>query len=123
MIFELCFVYNINLMEKKTEEIIAVPLDLRAGMAVKVYQKFNDGKKERIIAFQGKIIKSRGIGDNKMVTVRQFVDGIDVDRIFPINAPSIVKLENITEKKKKTRKKFVKKVAKVSKATKAKIKK
>lgn len=92
-------------------------LDLRRGNAVKVYQKLVEGKKERIIAFQGKIIKSRGQGDSKMVTVRQFVDGVDVDRIFPLNAPSIVKLENIEIKKKKNRKKVVKKVTKVSKKT------
>lgn len=107
--------YNINLMEKKTEEVVEVALDLRAGMAVKVFQKLVEGKKERIIAFQGKIIKSRGMGANKMVTVRQFVDGVDVDRIFPLNAPGIVKVENIEIKKKKTRKKTVKKVTKLSK--------
>lgn len=98
-------------MEEKTTE----QLDLRRGMAVKVYQKFVEGKKERIVAFQGKIMKSRGAGDTKMVTVRQFVDGVDVDRIFPLNAPAIVKLENIDIKKKKSRKKVVKKVTKVSK--------
>lgn len=90
-------------------------LDLRRGMAVKVFQKFVEGKKERIIAFQGKIIKSRGVGESKMVTVRQFVDGVDVDRIFPVNAPSIVKLENIEIKKKKSRKKTTKKATKLSK--------
>lgn len=99
------------------DEVTVNQLDLRAGMAVKVYQKFVEGKKERIVAFQGRIIKSRGAGVDKMVTVRQFVDGVDVDRIFPLNAPSIVKLENIEMKKKKTRKKTVKKVAKVSKKT------
>ena len=100
-------------MENKVEE----QLDLRAGMAVKVYQKLVEGKKERIIAFQGKIMKSRGAGDSKMVTVRQFVDGVDVDRIFPLNAPSIVKVENIEIKKKKTRKKTVKKAIKLSRKT------
>lgn len=90
-------------------------LDLRRGNAVKVFQKLVEGKKERIIAFQGKIIKSRGEGDNKMVTIRQFVDGVDVDRIIPLNAPSIIKLENIEAKQKKTRKKAAKKTTKVSK--------
>jgi len=98
-------------------------LDLRRKNAVKVYQKLVEGKKERIISFQGKIMKSRGAGDTKMITVRQFVDGVDVDRIFPLNAPSIVKVEYIEEKKKKTRKKTVKKVAKLSKKTLSKAKK
>ncbi len=92
-------------------------LDLRAGMAVKVFQRISEGKKERIVAFQGKIIKSRGAGENKMVTVRQFIDGVDVDRLFAISSPAIVKLENIEIKKKKTRKKTVKKTVKVSRKT------
>lgn len=98
-------------MENEVEKT----LDLRRGNAVKVFQKLVEGKKERIIAFQGKIMKSKGAGDNKMVTVRQFIDGVDVDRLFPLNSPSIVKLENIDIKKKKTRKKTTKKVTKVSK--------
>jgi hypothetical protein len=62
-------------MEKQVEPT-PVELDLRTGNAVKVYQKIVEGKKERIVAFQGKIVKSRGAGDNKMVTVRQFIDGL-----------------------------------------------
>ncbi len=94
-----------------------VALDLRAGMAVKVFQKIVEGKKERIVAFQGKIMKSRGSGENKMVTVRQFIDGVDVDRLFALNSPAIIKVENIEIKKKKTRKKTTKKAVKVSKKT------
>ena len=99
------------------ENKVAEQLDLRAGMAVKVYQKFVEGKKERVVAFQGKIVKSRGKGDDKMVTVRQFIDGVDVDRIFPLRAPAIIKLENIEIKKKKSRKKATKKVTKLSRKT------
>ena len=101
-------------MEKQVEPT-PVELDLRTGNAVKVYQKIVEGKKERIVAFQGKIVKSRGAGDNKMVTVRQFIDGVDGDRLFAVNSPVIVKLENIEIKKKKTRKKATKKTVKVSK--------
>lgn len=105
-------------MDQNTQET----LDLRRGMSVKVYQKIAEGKRERVIAYQGKIIKSRGANDNQMLTVRQFVDGVDVDRIIPVSAPSIVKIENIVEKVKKTRKKVTRKVAKLSKKTLAKVK-
>lgn len=91
--------------------------DLRRGKSVKVYQKINEGKRERVIAYQGKILKSRGGEANQMITVRQFVDGVDVDRIIPISAPSVVKIENIVEKVKKTRKKATKKASKISKKT------
>lgn len=90
-------------------------LKLKRGDAIKVYQKISEGKKDRIIAFQGKIIKSRGTGSNQMLTVRQFVDGVDVDRIFPLSAPSIVKIENLEIKEKKSRKKASKKSVKTSK--------
>lgn len=98
-------------------------LDLRRGNSIKVFQKIVEGKKERIIAYQGKIIKSRGGNGSRMVTLRQFVDGVDVDRIIPVSSPSIVKIENIVEKVKKIRKKATKKVAKLSRKTVAKTKK
>lgn len=90
-------------------------LKLKCGDAIKVYQKISEGKKDRVIAFQGKIIKSKGNGSNQMLTVRQFVDGVDVDRLFPLSAPSIVKVENIEIKEKKNRKKASKKTVKTSK--------
>lgn len=74
-------------------------INFKRGNNVKVFQKVVDGKKERIIAFQGKVIKSRGIGSNKMLTVRQIIDRVDVDRIFPMSAPSIIKVELIEDKK------------------------
>lgn len=76
-------------------------LDIRRGSNIKVFQKIVEGKKERIIAFQGKVIKSRGTQDNRMLTVRQYIDGVDVDRIFPLNAPMIIKVEEVAEKKKR----------------------
>lgn len=76
-------------------------INFKRGNNVKVFQKINDGKKERIIAFEGKVMKSRGIGSNKMLTVRQNIERIDVDRIFPMDAPAIVKVELIQDVKKK----------------------
>lgn len=75
-------------------------LDLKRGKNVKVFQKIVEGKRERVISFEGKIVKSRGVATNKMLTVRQYIDGVDVDRIFPINAPAILKVEAVEDKKK-----------------------
>lgn len=91
-------------------------VNLKRGNAIKVFQKISEGKKDRVVAFQGKIIKSKGSGADQMLTVRQFVDGVDVDRLFPVASPVIVKIENIEIKEKKNRKKSTKK-AKVSKKT------
>jgi len=68
---------------------------------VKVSQKMNEGKRERVISFTGEVVKSRGVGSSKMVTVRQNIDGVDVDRILPVMHPSIVNIELIQEKAKK----------------------
>lgn len=78
--------------------------DLRRKNIVKVSQKLVEGKRERVISFTGEVMKSRGIGDNKMITVRQVVDGVEVDRILPIMHPSIVDIELIQKKAKKKRK-------------------
>jgi len=63
--------------------------EFKTGDLVKVSQKMNDGKRERIVSFEGIVIKMKGAGDNKMFTVRQFIEGIGVDRIIPVALPSL----------------------------------
>ena len=77
------------------------PVSIKRKNVVTVSQKINEGKRERVISFTGEVIKSRGIGDNKMITVRQLIDGVGVDRILPVIHPSIVKIEVVMEKAKK----------------------
>lgn len=79
-------------MEEKT---------IRRKNIVKVSQKINDGKRERVISFTGEVIKSRGISENKMITVRQSLDGVEVDRIIPVIHPSIVNIEVLQKSAKK----------------------
>lgn len=66
---------------------------IKRGLLVKVSQKQSDGKRERVVSFTGKVIKARGAGSNQMLTVRQNLEGIDVDRIFSPLAPHIVSVE------------------------------
>ena len=75
--------------------------DVRRKNVVKVTQKIKEGKRERIISFTGEVVKSRGAGDNKMITVRQSIDGVEVDRIMPVLHPSLVSIEVITKKAKR----------------------
>lgn len=76
------------------------PVLFKRGNNVKVFQKIVDGKKDRVVAFEGKVMKSRGTHENAMITVRQHIDGVDVDRIIPVNSPSILKVELLEDKKK-----------------------
>lgn len=71
---------------------------LKSGMTVRVQQKIREGDKERLQAFEGIIIKvGSGYGPSKTITVRKVVDGIGVEKIFPIHGHSIAKID-ITKK-------------------------
>lgn len=73
------------------------------GDIVKVSQKILDGKKERVVSFKGKVVRIKGSGLNKMFVVRQNLEGVDVDRIFPFSSPVIVRIELIEKPKKRVR--------------------
>ena len=63
--------------------------ELNPGDTVKVFVRIIEGTKERTQAFEGVIIKMRGRGSNKTITVRKVFQGIGVERVFLINAPRI----------------------------------
>jgi len=68
------------------------------GDRVRVDAKVKEGSKERIQSFEGTVISLRGEGASKTFTVRKIgSDGVGVERIWPLNAPTI---EKITVKKK-----------------------
>ncbi len=63
--------------------------ELNPGDTVKVFVRIKEGNKERTQAFEGVIIKKRGSGVNKTVTVRRVFQGIGVERVFPVYSPRI----------------------------------
>ncbi|MCX7784624.1 MAG: 50S ribosomal protein L19 [candidate division WOR-3 bacterium] len=77
---------------KETPERIIAP-DIRPGSIVKVTHKIVEGDKERLVTFQGTVIKMRGVGESKTITVRKISRGIGVERIFPLHSPIITKIE------------------------------
>ncbi|MCF7918116.1 50S ribosomal protein L19 [Candidatus Gracilibacteria bacterium] len=67
---------------------------LRPGYQVRVHQKITEGNKERVQVFQGMVIATgSGEGVGQTFTVRKISEGIGVEKVFPIHAPSIVKIE------------------------------
>jgi len=79
---------------------------IEPGMTVRVHQKIKEGEKERIQIFEGLVIAvSSGYGVDKTFTVRKIVEGIGVEKIFPIHSPNIAKIE-ITKKSKVRRAKL-----------------
>jgi large subunit ribosomal protein L19 len=77
-------------------------LAIKKGVNLRVLQKIVEGKKERVVSFKGTVTNVRGLGENKMITVRQLMDGVSVEKIFPVALPTIVKIE-VEEQKKKVR--------------------
>ena len=66
--------------------------DLNPGDTVKVFVRIVEGNKERTQAFEGIIIKKRGSGVGKTITVRKTFQGVGVERVFPVYSPRIEKI-------------------------------
>ena len=80
--------------------------EIKQGDTVKVYQKIKDKVKdkprERIQIFEGQVLAVKhGKGINATITVRKVIQGIGVEKVFPIHSPSIEKIEIV--KRVKTR--------------------
>ena len=58
-----------------------------------MYYKIKEGEKERTQFFKGDIIQRKGSGLTETFTIRKISNGIGVERIFPINSPTIEKIE------------------------------
>ena len=89
-----------TLLEKFNKDQERGIQDLRPGDTIKIFQKIKEGEKERIQIFEGIIIaKKHDKGISATITVRKVVDGIGVEKIFPINTPSIDKIEVVRHAK------------------------
>ncbi|MBM3798194.1 MAG: 50S ribosomal protein L19 [Acidobacteria bacterium] len=66
---------------------------LRPGDMVKVQVKIKEGDKERLQAFEGTVIAFHNEGVSRTVTVRKVSFGHGVERIFPLHAPVVDKIE------------------------------
>jgi large subunit ribosomal protein L19 len=77
----------VNMEERKK-------LGLRSGDTIRVWQKIKEGDKTRLQAFEG-LVLSRKHGDEAgaTFTVRKVVDGVGVERIFPLYSPIIDEIE------------------------------
>ena len=70
-------------------------LDMRPGDMVRVWQKIAEDKgKFRLQAFEGLVISHKhGREAGATFTVRKVIDGIGVERIFPLYSPMIDEVE------------------------------
>jgi len=67
--------------------------DFRAGDTVKVHVRVVEAGRERIQVFEGVVIARNGTSSRASFTVRKLSFGVGVERVFPLNAPIIQKIE------------------------------
>jgi len=69
------------------------------GVQIKVHQEITETtpkgeEKKRVQIFEGLVISRRhGRGEKATITVRKVSDGIGVEKIYPLNLPSLKKIE------------------------------
>jgi large subunit ribosomal protein L19 len=67
--------------------------EFAAGDTITVYYEIKEGEKVRTQFFRGVVIQRRGAGLSETFTIRKMSGTIGVERIFPVNLPSIQKIE------------------------------
>ena len=89
-----------NLVDQiEAKEMKKEVTDVHIGDTVKVHMRIVEGEKERIQVIEGVVIKMRGGGARKTLTVRKISFGIGVERIFPIHSPRVEKIDIVKRAK------------------------
>ncbi len=73
--------------------------DIHPGDTVKVSVRIVEGEKERIQVVEGVVIRIRGGGIRKTITVRKVAFNVGVERIFPVHSPKVEKVEIVKRAK------------------------
>jgi large subunit ribosomal protein L19 len=68
--------------------------NIKPGNTVRVWQKIKEGEKTRLQAFEGLVISHKhGQEPGATFIVRRVIEGIGVERIFPLFSPNIEKVD------------------------------
>jgi len=67
--------------------------ELASGDTVKVHARVREGNRERIQVFEGTVMRLRGGGVNRSITVRSIRSGVGVERTFKVHSPRIDRIE------------------------------
>ena len=83
-----------DLMQSFTQKHLkAEPPVVTVGDTVRVHLKVKEGNRERIQVFEGTAIAKKHGGLEETFTVRRVSYGVGVEKVFPLHAPSIEKVE------------------------------
>lgn len=67
--------------------------DIKIGDLVRVGVSIQEGNKERIQPFEGTVIARHLAGSDSTITIRKVLQGIGVERVFPLHATCIKSIE------------------------------
>jgi len=67
--------------------------ELASGDTVRVAVKVREGTRERVQIFEGTVMRLRGGGIGRSITVRALRSGVGVERTFKVNSPRIDRIE------------------------------
>ena len=82
-----------NILKKIEEDSYKKRPDVRVGDTVKLHLRIKEGSKERTQIFQGVVISIKGTGLSKNIVVRKISYGVGVEKIVPLHAPVLLKVE------------------------------
>lgn len=82
------------LVQKVARQNLKQVPEIRPGYTVRVHQKIKEGDKERVQIYEGLVIAvNHGHGHDSTMMVRKIVEGIGVEKIFPIHSANIEQIE------------------------------
>lgn len=87
------YIMDTNIVKKIEEGSYKKRPDIKIGDHVKLFLKIKDEKKERIQQFKGVVISMSGSGLNRNIVVRKISYGVGVEKIVPLHAPVLEKVE------------------------------
>ena len=83
-----------SILDEITADQIRTDLpELASGDTVRVHLRVREGNRERIQVFEGTIMRLRGGGITRSITVRSIRSGVGVERTFKLNSPRIDRIE------------------------------
>ena len=99
LLLRMAIITSVNIEER-------TKLDFQSGDTVRVWQKIKEKDKFRLQAFEGLVLaRKHGEQAGGTFTVRKVMDGVGVEKIFPLFSPMIDKIE-VTRRAKTRRSKL-----------------
>jgi large subunit ribosomal protein L19 len=85
---------TMDLMKAFTEKHVkAEAPTAQIGDTVRVHIRVKEGNRERTQIFEGTVIAKKHGGIEETITVRRVSYGVGVEKVFPVHAPSLEKIE------------------------------